>query len=77
MLGPDQGFLSRYIISKNLGQNIWTEQMCRQLAADVLKDVKAWGDTKPLRIHTSWYFSSLKGDAVCSIRSLHFDFGGQ
>jgi hypothetical protein len=47
---PSQGFLSRYIMSKDPGQNIRTEQMYRQLAGDVFKNVNAWVDTKPLRI---------------------------
>jgi SAM-dependent methyltransferase len=47
---PNQGFLSSYIMSKDPGQNIRTEQMYRQLAGDVFKNVNAWVDTKPLRI---------------------------
>ena len=47
---PNQGFLSRYIMSKDPGQNIRTEQMYRQLVGDVFKNVNAWVDTKPLRI---------------------------
>ena len=47
---PDQGFLSRFIMSKDPGQNIRTEQMYRQLVGDVFKNVNAWVDTKPLRI---------------------------
>ena len=47
---PDQGFLSRYIMSKDRGQNIRTEQMYRQLVGDVFKNVNAWVDTNPLRI---------------------------
>jgi SAM-dependent methyltransferase len=47
---PNQGFLSRYIMSKDRGQNIRTEQMYRQLAGSVFKNVNAWVDTKPLRI---------------------------
>jgi len=46
----NQGFLSRYIMSKDRGQNIRTEQMYRQLTDDVFKNVTAWVDTKPLRI---------------------------
>lgn len=38
------------IMSKDPRQNIRTEQMYRQLAGDVFKNVKAWVDTKPLRI---------------------------
>jgi SAM-dependent methyltransferase len=47
---PNQGFLSRYIMSNDPGQNIRTEQVYRQLAGDVFKNVNAWVDTKPLRI---------------------------
>jgi hypothetical protein len=47
---PNQGFLSRYIMSKDPGQNIRTEQMYRQLVGDVFKNVNAWVDTNPLRI---------------------------
>ena len=47
---PNQGFLSRYIMSKDPGQNIRTEQVYRQLAGDVFTNVNAWVDTKPLRI---------------------------
>ena len=46
----NQGFLSRYIMSKDRGQNVRTEQMYRQLAADVFKNVDAWVDPKPMRI---------------------------
>lgn len=46
----NQGFLSRYIMSKDPGQNIRTEQMYRQLVGDVFKNVNAWVDTNPLRI---------------------------
>ena len=45
-----QGFLSRYIMSKDRGQNIRTEQMYRQLAGSVFKKVNAWIDTKSMRI---------------------------
>ena len=47
---PNQGFLSRYIMSKDRGQYVRTEQMYRQLAGDVFKKVDAWVDTKPMRI---------------------------
>ena len=47
---PNQGFLSRYIMSKDRGQNIRTEQMYRRLASDVFRNVNTWVDTKPLRI---------------------------
>jgi len=45
-----QGFLSRYVMSKDRGQNIRTEQMYRQLASEVFKNVNSLVDTKPLRI---------------------------
>jgi hypothetical protein len=63
-------------MSKDPGQNIRTEQMYRELASDVFKNVNAWIDTKPLRIPYVMIFSSVKSDNVYSIRSLHFDFGG-
>jgi SAM-dependent methyltransferase len=47
---PNQGFLSRYIMSKDRGQNIRTEQMYRQLAGGVFKKVDSWVDTRALRI---------------------------
>ena len=47
---PNQGFLSRYIMSKDRGQNVRTEQAYRQLAAKVFKNVDAWIDTKPMRV---------------------------
>jgi SAM-dependent methyltransferase len=47
---PGQGFLSRYIMSKDRGQNIRTEQMYRQLVGSVFKNVNAWIDTKSMRI---------------------------
>lgn len=46
----NQGFLSRYIMSKDRGQNIRTEQEYRRLAGKVFKNVDAWVDTKPIRI---------------------------
>jgi len=46
----NQGFLSRYIMSQDRGQNVRTEQAYRQLAARVFKNVDAWVDTKPMRI---------------------------
>jgi SAM-dependent methyltransferase len=46
----NQGFLSRYIMSQDRGQNVRTEQAYRQLAAKVFKNVDAWVDTKPMRI---------------------------
>jgi len=47
---PNQGFLSRYIMSQDEGQKERTEQAYRQLAVRVLKKVDAWVDTKPMRI---------------------------
>lgn len=46
----NQRFLSRYIMSKDRGQNIRTEQMYRRLAGSVFKNVDTWVDTKALRI---------------------------
>ena len=46
----NQGFLSKYIMSKDRGQNVRTEQAYRQLATEVFKNVDAWVDTKPMRI---------------------------
>jgi ubiquinone/menaquinone biosynthesis C-methylase UbiE len=46
----NQGFLSRYIMSQDRGQNVRTEQAYRQLAAKVFKNVDACVDTKPMRI---------------------------
>lgn len=47
---PGQGFLSRYIMSMDRGQNIRTEQTYRQLAGSVFKNVNAWIETKAMRI---------------------------
>jgi SAM-dependent methyltransferase len=46
---PNQGAFSKYIMSKDRGRNIRTEQEYRQLAA-VFRNVDAWVDTKPMRI---------------------------
>src|SRR4030095_4509405 len=46
----NQGFLSRYVMSRDRGQNVRTEQAYRQLAAKIFKNVDAWVDTKPMRI---------------------------
>jgi len=46
----NQGFLSRYVMSRDRGQNVRTEQAYRQLAAKAFKKVDAWVDTKPMRI---------------------------
>ncbi len=47
---PNQGVVSRYIMSHDRGRNIRTEQQCRQLAAKLFSNVHTWIDTKPLRI---------------------------
>jgi SAM-dependent methyltransferase len=47
---PNQGTLSRYIMSTDRGRNIRTEQQYRELAAKVFRSVRAWVDTKPMRI---------------------------
>jgi len=47
---PNQGALSRYIMSTDRGRNIRTEQQYRQLAAKIFRNVRAWIDTKPMRI---------------------------
>jgi SAM-dependent methyltransferase len=47
---PNQGALSKYIMSHDRGRNIRTEQQYRELAAKVFGNVDAWVDTKPLRI---------------------------
>lgn len=47
---PNQGVVSRYIMSLDRGRNIRTEQQCRQLAGKVFSNVYTWIDTKPLRI---------------------------
>jgi len=47
---PNQGALSRYIMSADRGRNIRTEQQYRELAAKVFSNVHAWVDTKPMRI---------------------------
>jgi SAM-dependent methyltransferase len=47
---PNQGAVSKYIMSHDRGRNIRTEQQYRQLAAKVFKNVDAWVDKKPMRI---------------------------
>ena len=47
---PNQGVVSRYIMSHDRGRNIRTEQQCRQLAGKVFSNVHTWIHTKPLRI---------------------------
>lgn len=44
------GFLSRYIMSRDRGQNIRTERAYRHLAGSVFQNVHSWVDMKPLRI---------------------------
>lgn len=46
----NQGFLSRYVMAMDRGQNVRTEQAYRELAAKVFKRVDVWVDTKPMRI---------------------------
>ena len=47
---PNQGVLSRYIMSTDRGRNIRTEQQYRQLVAKFFGNVQAWVDPKPMRI---------------------------
>jgi SAM-dependent methyltransferase len=47
---PNQGAISKYIMSTDRGRNIRTEQQYRQLAAKAFKTVETWIDTKPMRI---------------------------
>lgn len=47
---PNQGRLSKYIMSRDRGRNIRTEQQYLKLAKQVFTTVEAWIDTKPLRI---------------------------
>ena len=47
---PNQGALSKYIMSHDRGRNIRTEQQYRQLAAKLFRNVDAWVDTRPMRI---------------------------
>ena len=47
---PNQGAISKCIMSHDRGRNIRTEQQYRQLAAKVFRTVHAWVDTKPMRI---------------------------
>jgi SAM-dependent methyltransferase len=46
----NQGLLSKYVMSRDRGQNVRTEQAYCQLAAKVFKKVDSWVDTKPMRI---------------------------
>jgi SAM-dependent methyltransferase len=47
---PNQGFLSRYIMSKDRGQHVRTEETYRQFAEACFKNVNTWVDAKPMRI---------------------------
>jgi SAM-dependent methyltransferase len=47
---PNQGAISKYVMSNDRGRNIRTEQQYRQLAAKAFKRVDTWVDMKPMRI---------------------------
>ena len=47
---PNQGAISKYLMSMDRGRNIRNEQQYRELAATVFENVVASRDTKPLRI---------------------------
>ena len=47
---PNQGAISKYIMSTDRGRNIRTEQQYGQLAAKAFKRVDTWIDMKPMRI---------------------------
>jgi len=47
---PNQGPISKYIMSSDRGRNIRTEQQYRQLAARAFKRIKTCIDMKPMRI---------------------------
>ena len=47
---PNQGAVSKWIMSHDRGRNIRTEQQYRELAANVFRNVHAWIDTRPMRI---------------------------
>ena len=47
---PNQGAISKYLMSMDRGRNIRSEQQYRQLAAKVFQNVDASMDTKPLLI---------------------------
>ena len=47
---PDQGAVSKYIMSVDRGRNIRTEQQYRELATKAFKTVNTWVDMKPMRI---------------------------
>jgi hypothetical protein len=47
---PNQGAISKYIMSTDRGRNIRTEQQYRQLAASAFRRVDTRVDMKPMRI---------------------------
>jgi cyclopropane fatty-acyl-phospholipid synthase-like methyltransferase len=47
---PNQGAISKYIMSIDRGRSVRTEEQYRQLASKVFRKVNSWVDTKPLRI---------------------------
>ena len=47
---PNQGAFSRFIMSKDRGRNIRTEQEYRELVGRLFRKVHAWVDRKPMRI---------------------------
>jgi len=47
---PNQGAVSKYIMSVDRGRSIRTEEQYRQLAGKVFNKVDAWVNTNPLRI---------------------------
>jgi cyclopropane fatty-acyl-phospholipid synthase-like methyltransferase len=47
---PNQGTISKYIMSTDRGRNIRTEQQYCELAAKAFKRVNTWIDMKPMRI---------------------------
>ena len=47
---PNQGTISKYIMSTDRGRNIRTEQQYCELAAKAFKRVDTWIDMKPMRI---------------------------
>jgi SAM-dependent methyltransferase len=46
----NQGFLSKYIMTQDRGQNVRTEEAYRQLATRVFETVDTWVETKAMRI---------------------------
>lgn len=47
---PNQGMFSKCIMSHDRGRNIRTEHQYRQIVAKFFGNVRAWVDTKPMRI---------------------------